>query len=68
MINNQLTLPLEEIGQRFPAIWSIENVFLINLNPWQLTTMPAQFVTQPCQFLLPCKQVLAGNQRRQPAG
>src|SRR5882724_11614979 len=62
VIDHQLTVTIEEIGQRFPAVWSIENVLLIGLNPWQLAAMPAQFVTQPCQFLLPCKQVLAGNQ------
>src|SRR4029450_1225414 len=62
VIDHQLTVTIEEIGERFPAALSIETVLLMDLNPWQLAAMPAQFVTQPCQFLLPCKQVLTGNQ------
>jgi hypothetical protein len=52
MIDDQLTASLEEIAKRFFAIGSIENVLLVDFNPWQPSPMPAHFIAQPSQFLL----------------
>src|SRR5438034_6495284 len=35
MIDDQLTATVKEIGQGFPAIWAVEDIFLVDLNPWQ---------------------------------
>src|SRR6266516_801223 len=47
MIDDQLTATAEKIGQRFFTSRSVENVFFIDLNPWQLPPMAAYFIAQP---------------------
>src|SRR4029077_13124867 len=62
MIDNQLAATVEEIGQRFFAIRSVENIRLADVSPWQFASMPAHFVAQPSQFLLASEQILARDQ------
>jgi hypothetical protein len=62
MINDQLAAILEKIGKRFLTGRSIENVFFLDLNPWQLPPMVAHLIAQPRQLLLSCQQVFSRNQ------
>src|SRR5271165_4157679 len=63
VIDNQLASSLEQLGQRYLARRSFEDVALLHLLPWKLAALAAQFVTQPGEFFLLLQERFS---RRQP--
>ena len=57
MINDQLSASVEQVGERFFAVWSVEHVVLLDLDPGQLATLGTQLIAQPGEFffLLKCR-------------
>ena len=51
MIDNQLAAPFEQIGQRLFSAGRVEDVVLVNFDPRQLATLPAQLIAQMREFL-----------------
>ena len=44
MINDQLAASVEKVGQRLLATRPFKNIFFLDLDPRELTAMPAHFV------------------------
>src|SRR6184192_396561 len=62
MINNQLTATIEEIGQRFPAVWSIEHIFLLDADHRELAPRRTKRVALASELLFSRKQILPRDQ------
>jgi hypothetical protein len=61
MLNDQLAAPLEKIRECFLAIRAIEEVFLLDLDPWQLAALPVHLIALASQCLLLDEQFFAGR-------
>src|ERR1700731_4202491 len=61
MINDQLTAPVEEIGQGFLAIRSVKNVVLVDLDHWQVATGCTERVPLTRELLFARQQILSRN-------
>src|SRR5438874_8373466 len=57
MINNQLTATIEEIGQRFPAVWSIEHIFLLDADHRELAPRRTKRVALASELLFSRQQI-----------
>src|SRR5438270_12157479 len=62
MINNQLAAPLEQIGQRLFSAWSVENIFLLDLDHREFTPRRTKRVALTSEFLFPRQQILPSDQ------
>src|SRR5438094_8966411 len=62
MINNQLTATIEEIGQRFPAVWSIEHIFLLDADHRELAPRRTKRVALASELLFSRQQILPRDQ------
>src|ERR1700674_3698152 len=52
MIDDQLATPVEQVGERVPAVKSVEDIFLLDLDPGQRPPLGAQLVAPASEFLL----------------
>ena len=48
--NDQLAAAVEQIGQRFLSVRSVENIFLVDLNPGKFSPRGADRVPLPSKF------------------
>lgn len=62
MVDNQLTTPIEEIGQRHLAIGTLEEILLLHLDHGQLATRSIQPVACMGGSLLLGEQLRASNE------
>jgi len=60
VVDEELAAAVEEAGERLLAVGAVENVFLVDGLPWEVTALPAQVVAEPCELLLLDQQRLAG--------
>jgi len=44
MVDKELGFPVEEFRKGFIAVLGVENVFLLNLDPWQLSNFGSESV------------------------
>ena len=61
VIDNELALAAEQIGERHLARRPVENVFLFDFDPRQLATLKVQFVAQFRELLFLNQKLLAGD-------
>src|SRR5439155_20664317 len=59
VIDDELTTPVEEVGERLLALGAVEHVILLDLEPRQLTPLPTELITQPGELLFLCEMRLA---------
>src|SRR6185295_10741962 len=52
VIDDELALAGEEVGERLLSLRAIEDVFLLDLFPWELATLAAQRIALACEGLL----------------
>src|SRR2546422_5573121 len=59
MIDNQLAASGEKVGQRLLAVWPVEHIGLLHLDPGQFTALGTQLIAQPGEFLFLDQELLA---------
>ena len=62
VINNELALAAEQMGQSYPALRPVEDIFLLDFDPGQLSPLFVQFVTQLRELFFFHEQFLAGGE------
>ncbi len=61
VLHDELAAPVEEIRKRAFSRRRVENVFLLDLHPWQLTAFGHDLVAQFGQFLFAREMPFAGG-------
>jgi hypothetical protein len=59
MLDDDLTAPLEQLGEAHAAVWRIEAVLLLYLHPGQVTSRCCNLILLASQLLLFDKQLTA---------
>src|SRR5205814_3224019 len=62
MINNQLAAALEQIGQSLFSLWAIKDIFLLDLDHWELAPCGTKRVALASELLFPRQQILPRDQ------
>src|SRR5215467_13883334 len=62
VVDDQLTSALEQVRQRFFAIWAVKDIILVHLYPRQLSPLVTQSIAQFGELLLFRQQRLACRQ------
>lgn len=61
MVENQLTAPVEEVQQTRLAVWTLEEIFLVDLDHRQPATFSIEPVSRTRRLLFFDEQFLASN-------
>lgn len=59
--DEELGLALEEVDERFLAVWGVENVFFLDFGPWHLADLGSERVARTRQFLFLFEDFCADN-------
>jgi hypothetical protein len=59
VVNDELTVLAEELGEGFPAMRAFEEVLLLYVLPGQLAPLPAELIAQPRELLFLRQEALA---------
>src|ERR1700728_896715 len=62
MIDDQLMTSVEQVGEGLAAFRRVENIVLVQLDPWESLPRGAYLVAQPSFFFFLLHQRLAGGQ------
>jgi len=61
VVQQQLRVPVEQVGQRRRAVVGVEAVLLVDADPGQLLAVKGQLVATPCVRLLGLEQFPPGG-------
>src|SRR3954470_13500071 len=62
VVDEELRVPVEQLGERLLPTIAVEGILLLNTHPRKLTTLPRQLVALTCVLLLARPQLPPGSQ------